>query len=119
MDRFVVDPFTDTTSRKTGPFTDDVVLLDAGLQLILTGRKTWRGFAPYVGGVLGVALGGTSPRDTSGDKFGTKVTRAPHLGPRWYPPPRLSLPGDVRLGLWELHYSPPFQQPEPIDHTPA
>src|SRR6266704_2209912 len=31
MDRFVVDPFKDTTSRKTGPFTDDVVLLDAGL----------------------------------------------------------------------------------------
>jgi len=40
MDRFVVDPFKDTTSRKTGPFTDDVVLLDAGLQLILTGRKS-------------------------------------------------------------------------------
>src|SRR2546422_6495276 len=66
MDRFVVDPFKDTTSRKTGPFTDDVVLLDAGLQLILTGRKTWRGFAPYVGGILGVAIGGTSPRDTNG-----------------------------------------------------
>src|SRR2546430_4226112 len=64
MDRFVVDPFTDTTSRKTGPFTDDVVLLDAGLQLILTGRKTWRGFAPSVGGGLGVAIGGTAPPGT-------------------------------------------------------
>src|SRR5437879_8347183 len=46
MNRFVVDPFKDTTSRKSGPSTNDVVLLDAGLQLILTGRKTWRGFAP-------------------------------------------------------------------------
>src|SRR2546422_10374704 len=90
MNRFVVDPFKDTTSRKSGPSTNDVVLLDAGLQLILTGRKTWRGVAPYVGGVLGVAIGGTSPRDTSGDKFRTKVTVAPHVGPRWDPPPRLS-----------------------------
>src|SRR2546425_8196263 len=61
MDRFVVDPFTDTTSRKTGPFTDDVVLLDAGLQLILTGRKTWRGVAPDAGGGPGGAVRRTSP----------------------------------------------------------
>src|SRR3989454_6783427 len=79
MDRFVVDPFTDTTSRKTGPFTDDVVLLDAGLQLILTGRKTWRGFAPYVGGVLGVAIGGTAPPGPRGDQFGPEVPPRPHV----------------------------------------
>src|SRR3989449_10082641 len=108
MDRFVVDPFTDTTSRKTGPFIDDVVLLDAGLQLILTGRKTWRGFAPYVGGILGVAIGGTSPRDTSGDKFGTKFTRAPHGGLRWDPPPRLSARGGVPPGLWKLNHPTQF-----------
>src|SRR2546427_13301724 len=60
MNRFVVDPFTDTTSRKTGPFTDDVVLLYAGLQLILTGRKTWRGFGPQLGGGPGVAIRGNS-----------------------------------------------------------
>src|SRR3989449_9954486 len=102
MDRFVVDPFTDTTSRKTGPFTDDVVLLDAGLQLILTGRKTWRGFAPDGGGVLGVAIGGTSPRGTSGDKVGTKVPRAPNGRPRLDPPPRPSLRGEGPPGLLEL-----------------
>src|SRR2546428_8888357 len=109
MDRFVLDPFTDTTPRKTGPFTDDVVLLDAGLQLVLTGRKTWRGFAPYVGGVLGVAIGGTSPRDTSGDKFGTKVTLAPHLRLRLYPPPPPPLPGDRPPALREPHHSNPFK----------
>jgi len=119
MDRFVVDPFKDTTSRKTGPFTDDVVLLDAGLQLILTGRKTWRGFAPYVGGVLGVAIGGTSPRDTSGYKFGTKFTVAPNVGLRWYPARRLSVRGDVRLVLWKLNYPTQFKQPDMIDNTPV
>src|SRR2546421_517869 len=102
MDRFVVDPFTDTTSRKTGPFTDDVVLLDAGLQLILTGRKTWRGFAPYVGGGLGGAIRGTCPRATTGGKFGSEVTRAsqPALpqGPPHRPRARVRArsPGGVR-----------------------
>src|SRR6266566_5222577 len=119
MNRFVVDPFKDTTSRKSGPSTNDVVLFDAGLQLILTGRKTWRGFAPYVGGVLGVAIGGTSPRDTSGYKFGTKFTVAPNVGLRWYPARRLSVRGDVRLVLWKLNYPTQFKQPDMIDNTPV
>src|SRR5437660_12879116 len=117
--RFVVDPTKDTTSRKSGPSTNDVVLLDAGLQLILTGRKTWRGFAPYVGGVLGGAIRGTSPRDTSGYKFGTKFTVAPNVGLRWYPARRLSVRGDVRLVLWKLNYPTQFKQPDPIDNTPV
>src|SRR5256712_8804042 len=87
MNRFVVDPFTDTTSRKSGPSTNDVVLLDAGLQLILTGRKTWRGFAPYVGGVLGVAIGGNAPRRPPPGEVGPEVPGAPPPGPRLEPPP--------------------------------
>src|SRR5260370_25004320 len=78
MARFVVDPFKDTTSRKTGPFTDDVVLLDAGLQLILTVRKTWRRLRPYVGGALGVGLGGTAPPGPGGCKSGAKCPGPPH-----------------------------------------
>src|SRR5256712_12001617 len=62
MSRFVVDPFKDTTSRKSGPFTDDVVLLDAGLQLVLTGRKTWRGVPPPLRGAPGVGCRGQDPR---------------------------------------------------------
>src|SRR2546428_2003590 len=79
-DRYVVDPTQDSLSpqRKTGPFLNDVVLADAGLQLVLTGRKTWRGFAPYVGGALGVAISGSSPPDLDGDQFGTEVMPAPN-----------------------------------------
>ena len=116
-DRFVVDPTQDSLSpqRKTGPFPNDVVLLDAGLQLVLTGRKTWRGFAPYVGGALGVAISGSSPRDASGYKFGTKFMLAPNAGVRWYPARRLSLRGDFRLVLWKLNYPISYKQPAPGD----
>src|SRR2546430_13795010 len=87
--------------------------------LILTGRKTWRGFAPYVGGVLGVAIGGTSPRDTSGHKFGTKITAPPNVGLRWDPARRLSIRGDVPPALWKLYYPTPLKPAEPLDRTPG
>src|SRR5881296_3204064 len=119
MDRFVVDPFKDTTSRKSALSTNDVVLADAGLQLVLTGRKTWRGFAPYVGGALGVAIGSTSPRDPGGYKFGTKLTLAPNAGLRWYPARRLSVRGDFRLVLWKLNYPLQYKAGDPTDHVPV
>lgn len=119
-DRFVVNPYRDTTSRKTGPFKNDVVLADAGLQLSLTGRKTWRGFAPYIGGALGVAISGAAPRDTSGYRFGTKFTLAPNAGVRWYPARRVSVRADFRLVLWKLNYPLQYKQVlETVDNTPV
>jgi len=117
--RYVVNPFKDTLSRKAGPVNNDVVLADAGLQLVLTGRKTWRGFAPYVGGALGVAIGSTSPRDSGGYKFGTKFTIAPNAGLRWYAARRLSVRGDFRLVLWKLNYPLQYKAGDPTDHVPV
>src|SRR2546426_556821 len=115
--RFVVDPTKDSVSRKSGPFDTDVVLADAGLQLTLTGRKTWHGFAPYVGGALGVAIGGGSPPDPSGYNFGNKLTLAPEAGVRWYPARRVSVRADFRLVLWKLRYPLGYKQPSPIDNS--
>ena len=111
-DRFVVNPFVAPASRRTGPFDNSVVLVDAALQLQLTGRKTWRGFAPYVGGALGVAVSGAAPKDTSGYKFGTKVTLAPNAGVRWYPARRFSVRADFRLLLWKLSYPLQYKAPD-------
>jgi len=102
--RFVQDYTKDSTTRKTGPFDDRVVLADAGLQLVLTGRKSWRRFAPFIGGALGVAIASRLAQDTSGYQFGTKITLAPNAGVRWYPARRISVRGDLRLVLWKLHY---------------
>ena len=113
--RFVVDPTKDSVSRKSGPFDTDVVLADAALQLSLTGRKTWHGLAPYVGGALGVAVGGGSPPDPSGYNFGNKLTLAPQAGVRWYPARRVSVRADFRLVLWKLRYPLGYKQPSPVD----
>ena len=116
---FAVDPNKDSLSRKSGPYDNAVVLADAGLQLVLTGRKTWRGFAPYVGGGLGVAISSTVPGDSSGYRFGTKFTLAPNAGLRWYPARRFSVRGDVRLVLWKLNYPISYKVPEPAGCTPG
>jgi hypothetical protein len=115
--RFVEDYTKDSTSRRTGPFDDPVVLADAGLQLVLTGRKTWHRFAPFIGGALGVAIGGALARDTSGYRFGTKITLAPNAGVRWYPTRRISVRGDFRLLLWKLHYPLSYKVPNKFDNS--
>jgi len=109
---FVMDASTttDSLSRRSGPYDDGVVLVDAGLQLALAGRKSWRGLAPYIGGALGVAVGQRIAKDSSGYKFGTKITLAPNAGFRWYPARRLSLRGDFRLELWKLSYPLSYKQ---------
>jgi hypothetical protein len=117
--RFIIDPTKDTASRKSGPFNTDVILADAGLQLNLTGRKTWHGFAPYLGGALGLAIGGGSPPDPSGYDFGTKITLAPMGGVRWYPARRLSVRADARLVLWRLKYPLSYTVPDTTDNTPV
>src|SRR5437868_77381 len=100
--RFVQDYTKDSSSRKTGLFDDNVVLADAGLQLVLTGRKSWRRFAPFIGGALGVAIARPPAQGTSGYPFGTQITPPPNARVRWYPAPRPSVRGDVRLVAWEL-----------------
>jgi len=109
---FVMDASTttDSLSRRSGPYDAGVVLVDAGLQLALAGRKSWHGLAPHIGGALGVAVGQRIAKDSSGYKFGTKITLAPNAGFRWYPARRLSLRGDFRLELWKLSYPLSYKQ---------
>ena len=110
---FVVDPTKDSLSRTSGPYDNAVVLADVGLQLLLTGRKTWHGFAPYLGGALGMALSNGAPPDPTTYTFGNKITFAPEAGLRWYPTRSISVRTDLRLVLWKLTYPLDYRQPSP------
>lgn len=120
-DRFIMDPRADSTSpaRRTGPVRTDLALAEAGIQLRLTGGKTWHGLAPYVGTALGMLFDVNSPGDTSGSgyRFGTKVSLAFATGVRWYPARRLMVNGDVRAQLWRLKYPLSFHNPSPDGST--
>ena len=120
-DRFVLDPRADSTSaaRRTGPVNSNLALAEVGVQLRLTGGKTWHGFAPYVGTALGIMFDVNSPGDTtnSGYHFGTKFSLALATGIRWYPARRLMINGDLRAHLWRLKYPLSFHNPAPDGST--
>ena len=102
-DAFYVTAYDDVP-RTVGPIDNDLVLADAGLQLSLTGGKSFHGFQPYVGATLGLAHGSSFQADTSLYRFGTKFTYGPEAGVRWYPARRLTLELGGRLVYYKLQY---------------
>lgn len=103
-DRFVVDPTKPEDERTTGPVGQSVVLLDAGFLFLLTGEKTWRRMAPYLGVSLGLAFAEGTPQDTSGYEFGTRFTLQPSFGVRYYVGSSAYLRLEARDVLWQLRY---------------
>jgi hypothetical protein len=115
-DRFIIDPRADSTSpqRRTGPVNSAAVLTDINAQLRLTGAKSWRGLAPYIGAGLGLMYDANSPGDTTGSGYtlGTKFTLSGAAGVRWFPSTRVIVNADIRAMMWRLRYPISF-------HTPA
>jgi hypothetical protein len=109
--RFVLDPTKDATIRTTGPVQNSLAIVDLGFQMVLTGGKTWHGFAPFVGAKLGVAIANRLASDTSQYNFGTKVTFGPEAGFRLYLGRQLSLRADATLLFWKLSYPLEYRVP--------
>jgi hypothetical protein len=117
-DRFVVDPFKDDSVRRSGPFKDDMLLIEAGLRFNLTGRKTWRNLAPYILAGTGVAVSQGSPADSSGYSFGKKASFTFGGGFRLYPTRRMNLAVEGRAVMWRLRYPPDFRRISSPDGIP-
>jgi hypothetical protein len=113
LERNVVDPDPDTLPVRTGPFGTDILMLDLGLQLRLTGQKSYRRLAPYLGAAMGLAFELSGPPDPGGYSFGTRFTLAPGAGVRIYPGRRLSMSVDFRVLFWTLSYPTSYQVGSP------
>jgi hypothetical protein len=118
LDRFVIDPNRVPDQRAKGTFSQQLLMGDVGLNLVFTGPKTWRGFAPFIGGALGMALGSDVPQDSSEFQFSTHFMVAPQGGFRWHPGDRLVLRVEARDVIWRLSYPDRFFQP-PVDDPDA
>ena len=103
LDKYLVDATVPEASRLSGPVKDDLVFMEAGLSLLLTGRKSWRGFVPYVGGMLGVVFE-TDLGTFNEFSFGTRVVLTPHVGIKWFPVQALSFKVEARDVLWRVRY---------------
>lgn len=120
-----IDAADSVATRNKGLVGASLFAGEFGVQLNLTGGKTWHGLAPYTGVAVGFVHGQASPAlDTSGYSFGTKAFFAPTIGTRLYAGQRIYLKVDVRGLFWNLQYPPsyalePAKQPGTTAHPNA
>ncbi len=108
MERFVKQPGLPPDERTSGPFPQSMTTIDANIQLMLTGGKTWNRMAPYVGVGIGIGFGGTVPQDSSGFSLGTKFIIQPQAGIRFFLTDRIVLSTEAKDVLWRLSYPPTY-----------
>jgi hypothetical protein len=104
-EREVINAQDSVATRDKGLTPQRLIAGEIGIQLNLTGGKTWRGLAPYAGVSLGLVHGQGGPAvDTSGYSFGNKLFFAPTIGTRFYAAQRVYFKVDVRALFWKLDY---------------
>lgn len=101
--RTIIDPMNAPGLQETGEADHELVGAEATFQLNLTGGKTWRGVAPFVGTGLGVVKAGAT-NDQAGYNFDTKFYFAPMIGTRIFIGHRMSLRAEARAFTWKLKY---------------
>ncbi len=117
LERMIVDPFVPVANRVSGPVDQTVSFVEADLQFNLTGGKTWRGLAPFVGAGVGFAFPGETAADTSGFELGRKIYFAPHAGFRLFLTNRIHLRADARVIFWKVNYPASFTRQPPDEPT--
>jgi hypothetical protein len=108
LERFVVSADDSVAIRKRGPVDQGLTMFEAGLQLNLTGKKSWHRLAPFVGVAVGYldseGLPAGAPQDSSGFRFGSKLYLVPAAGVRIFLGNSLHLRLDARQLFWKLNY---------------
>ena len=110
LERPLVNPDDPPETRFFGTANQVVVMLDGGVNFVLTGRKTWRGLAPYLGVGLGMVFGGSVPEDSSGFNFKSQFHIDPAVGLRFHPSSRIQFRIEARAVYWRLSHPERFIQ---------
>lgn len=108
LSRLVINPDAPVATRTSGPIRQTVLFVDAGINVLLTGEKTWHHLLPYLGASLGLGFGEAVPGDSSSYRYRAKFVTGPQLGIRWYLAPSVSLRVESRLLFWQLKYPSSF-----------
>lgn len=115
LERFLIDPSKPIESAQSGPVKQSVTVVEGILQFNLTGGKTWHRIAPFVSGGFGLVLAGSTPQDTTGFKFRTKLAITPGIGARMFLSDRLFLKVEARSTFWQISYPAAFRAPPSSD----
>lgn len=102
-ERNVLVPTNPRATRVIGTTNASTHLAEGGLDIALTGRKTWRNLLPSVNGGVGLA-GNFAKADTGSYRFGTKFAFSYGLSVRYLPKRGPQLRVDVTNFLWQYQY---------------
>ena len=109
LERIIIDPTQGPENRTLDTASQSILMLDADIDILLTGEKTWHGMIPYFGAGLGFALGGDVSADSlSGYSFSTHFTTGPHVGIWFVPSDRITFRIEARDKIWRLKYPDGF-----------
>jgi opacity protein-like surface antigen len=104
IDRTVIDPAKRIAERTVGTEKVPMAFADIGLEMSLTGHKTWRGLAPFINGGLGVAADLRGENDVGSYRFGIPFTMTLGTGVSWTPARNWSVRLDWSHYLYRIQY---------------
>jgi hypothetical protein len=104
LERTVKDPEVAPAARIVGTDDENLLLLDAGLALNLTGNKSWNRLAPRLHGNVGFVSSLGSGFDLGGYRFGNKFVFSWGMGTRYVTGSAWELNADVTHMLWKMSY---------------
>lgn len=112
-ERQILAPDDSVVNRFSGPVDAPVWTPQIGLQMNLTGPKSWHGLAPYLSVGLGAAVGEGVSQDTTDLTFGTKLLLTPSAGVRVFVGQRLNFRLEGQMMYWKMKYpSTWLEEPE-------
>lgn len=104
QDRTIVNPLLEEPARSRRSERLPILYADMGLEMQLTGPKTWHSLAPVIGGGLGLTADLKSKRDPGGFKFGQPLTLTFGAALKYLPRHGPNLRLDWSSFVYRIHY---------------
>lgn len=118
LTRHVKDPMFSGPLRDLGTAREPLLMLDGGIQLSLTGDKTYRGIQPRLHGNLGLITSLQREFDLGEYRFGPKFTLAYGASARILSKGPFEYHVDLTHAFWRMNY-PPLYGDNPSVQEPS
>jgi hypothetical protein len=119
VDRTIIDPAKKLSERVVGTEKVPMIFTDLGLELSLTGHKTWHGLAPFVNGGVGFVGDLRGANDVGSYRFGIPFAMTLGTGVSWTPAKNWSIRADwshymYRIGYPATYFLKTTEDPAPL-----
>jgi hypothetical protein len=104
QERTVINPQLGDPERRATKETLPLFFADVGLDVQLTGFKSWHSIVPIVSGGIGLAVDTKAKADPAGYSFGSPFLMTFGAGIKWTPRGRWNVRADWSNYLYRLHY---------------